>query len=142
MRSIDEIKAELSEIGTLPFLTADMIEARTKRLTKELVNAVINGIPLDQLETVCNAIRDNRCVVLPVKVGEIIHLENVNGEIKEFYVYGFDGHYFESEKGYSRMLIHERFKPGAQYNVRFERLVEDMKSAESALAAQEGEVKA
>lgn len=38
------------------------------RLTRD-VFATVDGIPLPELETLCNAYRENRAVVMPVKIG-------------------------------------------------------------------------
>jgi hypothetical protein len=70
MRSIDEIKAEiakmkqtLAEDKLTDFRRFNLEESISQR-ENSLRLAIIYGIPLDQLKTYCDAIRDGRCVIL------------------------------------------------------------------------------
>ena len=40
----------------------------------ELRRAIIDGIPSDRLEAICDAERDGMCVVLPCKVGDTLYI--------------------------------------------------------------------
>lgn len=52
---------------------SEMRAAMLPKVKKEYIYAIIRGIPLDRLETVCDAERDGRCVVLPCKVGDTVY---------------------------------------------------------------------
>jgi hypothetical protein len=100
-RPIEEIKADieeykhrfvnskLSDNGISPSSFCDAIQI----FEKELKEALIESIPLDRLEEICNAERDGRCVVLPCKVGDKVqaavnrpfngHNLTIHGEVIE-----------------------------------------------------------
>jgi hypothetical protein len=66
MRSVEEIRAEIKNRSN--FQASNMIElteklADIKMLEKELLVALVAGIPLDRLELICNAERERRCVI-------------------------------------------------------------------------------
>lgn len=77
-RKLAEIKAAMKD---LPGNT---------RLIDELEHAITNGIPLDRLETICNAERDGRCVVLPessLKIKD--HVKKISGSEWHGTIVGF-----------------------------------------------------
>ena len=49
----------------------------------ELRSAIIDGIPSDRLEAICDAERDGRCVALPCKVGDTVYCLNYNVKTEE-----------------------------------------------------------
>lgn len=59
----------------IQFKGAKMLtEGETVILLRQLeeMYEITDGIPLDRLEAICAAEKDGRCVVLPVKVGDLI----------------------------------------------------------------------
>lgn len=87
MRTIEEIKADIqyaSAYGTQKLLDAAWIE---------WFRYVAQGIKPDRLEEVCQAEQDERCVVLPCKVGDTLFdiFEFIeNRESPEIYEYKAD----------------------------------------------------
>jgi hypothetical protein len=76
MRTIKEIKADIAETNAkLAEFEADpkskdnfniqITKELIKIKTKEAIEALINGIPLDRLEAICQAEREGRIVILP-----------------------------------------------------------------------------
>lgn len=61
MRTIGEVKADIKRYNN-----GDTILSY-KKLLRELVCTLVDGIPLDRLEEICEAERDGRCVVTPYK---------------------------------------------------------------------------
>lgn len=88
MREIEEIKADIAAlengipaheiIGFKPLrIKADLptmkeYGEKLARLNSELLTAITADIP--DLEALCNAWRENRCVVLPCKVGDTVYV--------------------------------------------------------------------
>jgi hypothetical protein len=71
MRTIEEIKAEY--IAELDKAAETGKETKARSLRAELVNALTKSIPTGRLESICNAERDGRVVVLPCKVGDTVY---------------------------------------------------------------------
>jgi hypothetical protein len=67
VRTIEEIKADLE------YAVSEERCALTEKLYNELCGAIADGIPVSELETMCTAWKDKRCVVLPCKVGDTVH---------------------------------------------------------------------
>jgi hypothetical protein len=57
MRTIEEIKADMKK--------AMLNKEWFSELKDELLNAITSGIPLDELEKTCNAMREGRCYTIP-----------------------------------------------------------------------------
>lgn len=72
MRTVEEIKADVEEAVGLECLGADHKDIAD--LHNELILSVTNGIPLDRLREICTAEREERCAVMPCKVGSTIFL--------------------------------------------------------------------
>ena len=79
MRNIDEIKALINDYASaLKYAekcsdrAAQHVYEGLSELKDELRLALVNGIPHDELETMCKAWKDGRCVVLPCKVGDTV----------------------------------------------------------------------
>lgn len=98
MRSIEAIKADIEIVKNIYIATLSDSELLEKigewvSLERELHSAITDGIPLDRLETICNAERDGRCVVLPHKkttiLDELARLEEPLGDMVETYRSGF-----------------------------------------------------
>ncbi|MHC1722751.1 MAG: hypothetical protein AB9836_06050 [Aminipila sp.] len=63
MRTIEEIKEEYKHHLELAVETGK--EKKARELRKEIANALTVGIPINCLEIICNAQRENRLVILP-----------------------------------------------------------------------------
>ncbi|HEY5588251.1 MAG TPA: hypothetical protein VIK86_04755 [Candidatus Paceibacterota bacterium] len=83
MRTISEIKKDIATIKSS--LSEDYINTDYCELEYELRNALIYDIPLEKLEEICNAKKDNRLVILPCKVGDrttvVIPLKKIDGNV-------------------------------------------------------------
>ena len=82
MRTIDEIKYEMRETGyiiddrslhKIPFYPYVQEYAK---LMLELYGAITDGIHLDRLEEICQAERDERCVVLETNIPSAVYAVN------------------------------------------------------------------
>lgn len=76
MRTIEEIKADINKLDRVfygsAFGRANEHE-QLQSLYNELGEAIIECIPYERLEEICNAEREGRCVVLPCKIGEKVY---------------------------------------------------------------------
>ena len=71
MRTISEIKAAIEKWDAMPMDETRMFTLRSLR--RALKEAIIDGIPLDRLEAICDAERDGRCAAMPCKVGDAVY---------------------------------------------------------------------
>jgi hypothetical protein len=73
VRTIEEIQAELNALEASPsYYGNEWKKPRREWLKGELFDAITHGIPLDRLREMCDAEREQRCVVLPCKVGDTV----------------------------------------------------------------------
>ncbi len=91
MRTIEEIKTEIGWIEAhLPegYINTDLCE-----LQHELLHAITDGISLSDLETLCSAYKDGRCVILPYPIGTKVYYAEtdgvLNGMVLEIVVCGY-----------------------------------------------------
>ena len=90
MRTIEEIKYDLRTTGEIiddRSLNRIPFEAYThkyKELKCELYEALTDGIPLDRLEMLCQAEREQRCMVIPkpMTVSDVEMLERIGLIVK------------------------------------------------------------
>jgi hypothetical protein len=75
MREIGEIKADIE------FYSACGSQEEIDRVWLEWFRCIAQGIEPSELETQCQSWRENRVVVLPVKVGDIVETKHGIGEI-------------------------------------------------------------
>lgn len=71
MRTVEKIKAEYAKELDKAVETGK--EAKARKLRDEIAGALSRGISTGRLETICNAERDGRCVILPCKVGDTVY---------------------------------------------------------------------
>jgi len=111
MRTIKEIQAELDrDIKSLPNLTAKTATIKSIEIkTIELLGTIVyqTGIPLDQLEKLCEGWKDGRCVVLSCKAGELMarynKLTEPTGDEVETYTTGYRNGY---RNGQAELIAH------------------------------------
>ena len=80
MRTVEEIKADIASCDS-----SWIDSALCRSLRCELYETILDGIPLDRLETICAAEKDGRLVTLPVgKIGDIVEWDS--GVCKELFL--------------------------------------------------------
>ena len=91
MRTFDEIKADYIDCRDncksgqdCLFMMSDCLkDGSIQSKHHEFLSAITDGIPTDRLEAICNAERENRCVVLPCKVGDMVyHIFGIQGIVE------------------------------------------------------------
>lgn len=78
MRKIEEIKADVALVNES---TGSGRYERLKDLNNELLQAITQGIDLDHLQEICQAECEDRCVVLPFKIGNFVYWAYSDDEI-------------------------------------------------------------
>jgi len=79
MRSVEQIKADITKVEGI----MGKNENYTKQYDNELRLALTSGVPISDLETLCAAYKDGRCVMLPCKVGDKIYEPYERGMIDD-----------------------------------------------------------
>lgn len=76
-RTIEEIKADIKKSNEMELYTLDECLEYANEIPKlwlEYYIKVCDNIPLDELEQICQARREDRLVVLPCKVGDALYI--------------------------------------------------------------------